>query len=208
MRDRTVEALDRLAQPTDIGSVRAAIEQTGEERATSAAAPVRTRRALLLLFDVLVGITTGTLRHDQSWWTRVTDCPVDETPDSWLDRLDCGTFRCAAGWLVHIRFPLARAALSPAVGRTRLASFVDIPAADIPDAVEGRHLDYTTAALLALDVRDSEQIGSISPVVQMFDGDNTVTALWRYASAATGGVVALPDEIADQARRLSARQPS
>lgn len=198
MQDHTVEALNALDHPADIGTIRAAIEHDGEARATAAGAPIRTRRALLLLFDVLVGITRGTLRHDQGAWNEVRTSTATE------DAPRCGTFRCLAGWLVHIRYPHARphehgTPLSIGGMTVRASSFVVVPG-EFSDPI----VSYGAAAVAALDIPDSDDYAE-GKVYSMFTGNLPLDRLWEYAADRTGGVVTLPAELRGDVRAAVTR---
>lgn len=200
MRDQTPGRIDALitdetaVYPLDGGTsaeiavMRAAIEATGELRAGAVAAEIANLRGLLLLWDVLVGITIGTLAHDQDAWTRRTGLAPN-----------CGTLRCVAGWLAQFGHPGS----TPAFGRNDLHT------------AQQRLADGTTwamgaaavAALTAVPPREVYDNGRATEHIrEMFSGGVDLAEVWAAATAATGGVVALPDTLVDRVADLDAER--
>lgn len=217
MKDDTVELLAAL-DPTPLGDAfaeqRKWTETHGEQIAT-AAAPIRTTRALLLLLDVLVGITTGRLRHDQSWWhTVVTEHEGEPaTRRSFLGDgpSACGTYRCLAGWLVTLRWPTVKP-----IEFEKLATNVRTYIRYEGVWIDGEARSYYEMGARALDVvttvlehgpgpgcgDDDEcsicSVGSRAvahDVGALFSGSADLPALWDKAREFTGGVITVPTDL-------------
>jgi len=198
MRDATIKALDNLAT-TDPPLAVAILDHRAEvttriERGWAHGNPlVATERAVLLLFDVLAGITIGTLRHDQGTWMAVR-YPL---PDSDSDAVaaHCGTFRCVAGWLAHFAQPNARPVYDPFV--IHYDSGVEsreVAALEL----DGRRVTIREVAVGAL--LDRPPFGGVAPddIVYMFAASNTLADLWDYAGIVTGGAITVPFVLVEQ----------
>lgn len=214
MKDDTVELLAAL-DPTPLGDAFATqrqwIETYGEQVATAADAPIRTTRALLLLLDVLVGITTGRLAHDQRWWhTQVTAGAEPAGRRRTLPTVPptCGTYRCLAGWLVTLRWPTAKA-----VEYERLTTHNLTYTRYSGVMIDGEPRSYNEMGARALDVEPitvTDGVGCGDPecptcrsgarlvshaVDDLFSGCADLTDLWTSAHKFTGRVVTVPTDL-------------
>jgi hypothetical protein len=200
MRDDTIEALHRLDSPTDIGKVRARIEWDGARIAAAAAAPIRTTPAMLLLFDVLVGITRGTLRHRQDFWFQSFRPSPRSVAPAFKARPTCGTYRCLAGWISEIAFPGSR----PAEVTDLDAVYAIISRSARLELATGEVISYAHAGARALGVSVTEgRIGVdmydvFSEIEEMWAGGNSLGDLWYYAEQFTGGAIVIPDELRER----------
>lgn len=206
MQDATVAALHALDHP-DVAAARARIETYGEARATSAAAPIHTRAALLLLFDVLVGITTGRLRHDQGFWHTIVTGDPDPGPTAYARAFPtCGTYRCVAGWLVKIRYPDAEPVVYDQFnhdGRT-FTRHTGV-------RIGGARFEYADLAARALDVTptatpefydDAHRVARAS-LVDLFASTADLPDLWQAAANLTGGAITIPGDLVPLVARRS-----
>jgi hypothetical protein len=198
MQDATLEALEALNPPTTIGQIRDRVEDAGEELAAAADAPIRTIPAMLLLFDVLVGITRGTLRHRQDFWYQ-SFRPGRTVAPAFKARPMCGTYRCLAGWISEIAFPGSR----PAEVADLDAVYAIISRSARLELASGEVISYAHAAARALGVPVTEGRVPVDPydvvseIEEMWAGGNNLAELWQYAEQFTGGAVTLPDELRD-----------
>jgi hypothetical protein len=160
---------------------RDALAADAEQTARAADAPIHDARAIMLLFDVLVGITTGTLRHEQQIWVLEVRRPVDGYA--------CGTYRCLAGWLAYIAFP----------GITSVATWKQLhpgePTVEYTAATyQGTWKTYGQWARQALGDVGEEQY----PVAKLFAASATLADLWGYAGELTGGAITIPSSLAEK----------
>jgi hypothetical protein len=194
--DHTIDQLSELtvtareARSRDYGTAslalaehRDALAAEAEQTARAAGAVIHTARAIMLLFDVLVGITTGTLPHDQESWTRVTR----RGPD-------CGTYRCVAGWLSHAAFPNLRPHRREYVEDWAIVEYA--AAAD----TDGTRRTYAEWAALALDVEYST-----SGPERLFTASANLGELWDAAGRLTGGAITIPPHLVDEVVAVSIR---
>jgi hypothetical protein len=203
MKDTTVDALDTMRADA-IAEQRATIETSGETTATATGAPIYTTRALLLLFDVLVGITIGTLRHDQRYWHTVVNTATG--------RYRCGTYRCVAGWLVATAYPDVEPVPCETLGA--VTRYSDVIIGD-----ETR--DYGEMGARALDVEvtvaeyepcspDCTMCRArwvSHPIDALFDPDATLVELWEQAGRLSGFAIVPPAalyELIHATRRVEA----
>jgi hypothetical protein len=232
MRDETVELLRALdagvdrARTTAAGAAakdraegRDALFAEMAERATAAGALITDPRALALLWDVMIGVTVGTLRHRQANWNIMITADDDQAEPS-----QCGTYRCIGGWLVALRHP-GRPALDIAMDPFPYASHyrrqdsahhraddgtvLDIERealrilfgdalADARDLIEGGQFTIGDAADLDQEITTDRVIAQWRAACKMFDGSNTLAECWAAVTDATGGVLAVPSELADR----------
>lgn len=179
MRDQTIEALDGIAGPDPIAARSAGIGDARERLNDAGAWGLLDQRAALLLFDILVGITIGTLSHRQAFWH--TEVVETQAPPAGWDE-PCGTFRCVAGWIVHVTNALAQPVINERVdGLYRSyerAYQVRLTPAAAP-------VDYDDAASSILGLLPL-QTGSL------FSGGADLPELWDEADRITGGTLTAP----------------
>lgn len=198
MRDETVNRLDTLvpsrtylapdrtaplaldeAAVANIGRTRDMIEILGPQLD----AELTNIRGMLLLFDILVGITIGTLPHDQDTWTR----KLSHAPN-------CGTVRCVAGWLAQIGYPGSR----PHYFEDRLATAQQ----ELADGTCWSMSVLGAAAITGLTPDDVHTFGMPEKVSDMFSGGASLEDVWTAATHASGGVIVLPGTLVDRVRDL------
>lgn len=219
MREHTIQRLRELEHAADNGrrrdhgnhakavaEHRDAMAVDAEQIATAAGAPINTARGIMLLFDVLVGITVGTLAHDQGYWHSevVRDAELDavwnaEQTYPWSPA--CGTYRCVAGWLAHITNPGA----TPILAQHLTGDGYVRHRAEVLKLTDGTVMPYDQAGALALGVTiertrcvcelDDHAIIR-HPVERLFDGMNTLADLWTLAEKYTGGALTAPADLA------------
>lgn len=221
MRDHTIQRLRELERAADnfqsrnygpltlaIAEHRDAMAAEAERIATAAGARIRTAAGIMLLFDVLVGITTGLLPHRQGQWWQVTETAP---PTLWVRRPvalfpELGTFGCLAGWLAHLANPTAQAVFDPA------ETIDDGPVVHsraftlrFPDGVE-RSIEECAVIALGVPYESTEGCrarccaarGSLlhHPVRALFEAHHNLSDLWALAGQYTGGAITIPADLA------------
>jgi hypothetical protein len=216
MQDDTVRALEALDSPqanaasaaawpdefpdqrtARIAQARADIERDGAQRAATADAAVTSTRALLLLFDVVVGITIGTLAHRQQSWAYGEGAVESGTP--------CRTFRCVGGWIAHVAHPGSRLVWAEQWTYPTDSGAIEKFSAYTQELPDGQVRDIDDLAVAALT--DSEyRWGSLgwadARIGRIFHHGNTLADVWAAVDAATGGVIpaALRDDLTRDTR--------
>lgn len=221
MRDETVNllrALDRAVANARSATAGPTGKQRAEdrdalfvemaERSTRNHGAITDPRALALLWDVLVGITTGTLRHRQAHWITIVE---PARPDA--DPASCGTYRCVAGWLVNVAHhgePSNEWALPPIIvagGHYRVTS---LASEKLPD---GRSVDIETEAIRllfgeqaaddydTLDEDEPDRLRVRTWANALFRGNNSLADCWDAARELTGGALRVPAELVDLVTR-------
>jgi hypothetical protein len=195
MRDTTIAALEALGGGPDprgpsIADHRITIERRIEAGGYAQTAAIVGAKPVLLLFDILVGITLGTLRHDQETWGEIrAGGPVER----------CGTYRCLAGWIAHLAYPGAVDVSSGdplPMGRGMVMT--PVFAQRLPDGRQFDIRDLAVAALLDLDPADLFREERPTEILWMFAASNSLADLWDYARAATGEAITVPDALRPQ----------
>lgn len=202
MRDETIKALldvGRVDEQTDsIGTTRDEVERRIRVGEIATGAVVTTERAVLLLFDILVGITLGHLRHDQTMWLSTVEA-LDDT----ADRDPCGTYRCVAGWIAHLAYPDATIDYPQSRRRTDPSGHYRAVEADALSLPGGNYTIRTLAAAVLLDTTPAALahhagVDIPEPVRRMFVATNRLVELWEYAFEMTGGAITVPAALREQ----------
>jgi len=215
MHERTVQRLNDLdhqvaaaaaqAAPS-LGAHRARIAEAASWAADPRSdAEIRDPAAIMLLFDVLVGITIGTLPHAQDFW----GVEVAAREGMTVTGERCGTFRCLAGHLVHIGHPGAAVPIPTTEGWHPYTADTLYQRHDRVSINGGPPMAYGDAALtLLLGHRHAADCPASctgpacacglrdNPAANMFEAHNSLRMLWSMAWRYTAGVILPPPELA------------